>query len=231
MKRKSIVATLAVLPTVFVPLEAATITATFEGALFSNSVTRIIADGPTYGLPGGSTNVGASLFRFSTVNGSFYAYCIEPQQGVGSATFTLDPSFALVPGNIHPTTTLTAAKIADLKLLFGQVANPFSPALGRYVQAALQVGIWEIVRETASSYDITTGNVRFTAASDPSILTLAQGYLNNVNNDIGTPMNNIIGLYNSTFQDVVTQTPEPGMMALVGIGLIWVGLRRRPSAH
>lgn len=229
MKRKTIVTTLAFLPIALLPIEAATITATFDTVLFNNTVTRTIADGPTYGLPGGPTTVTASLFHFNTSDGGFYAYCIEPQQGAGSGTFTLDPTFSLVPGNIHPTTTLTPAKIASLKLLMGQVVNPFSPTLDQYVQAALQVGIWEIVRETASSYQVATGNVSFSAASNASILTIAQGFLNNVNNNVGTPNNGIMGLYNSAVQDVVTNSPEPGTWVMLGLGLIAVGLRGRKA--
>ncbi|MBS1825019.1 MAG: PEP-CTERM sorting domain-containing protein [Acidobacteria bacterium] len=229
MKRKSIVTTLAFLPFAAVFSEAATITATYDGVLYNNTVTRTILDGPTYGLPGGPANLTVSLFHFNTSDGGFYAYCIEPQQGVGNGTFTLDPTFSLVPGNIHPSTTLTPAKIASLKLLFGQVVNPFSPTLDQYVQAALQVGIWEIVRETASSYQVASGNVSFSAASNASILTIAQGFLNNVNNNVGTPNDGIMGLYNSTVQDVVTNTPEPETWLLLGMGLIAVGLWGRKA--
>ena len=227
MNRISIVTTLAFLPIAVVSSDAATITATFDTVLFNNTVTRTIADGPTYGLPGTATTVTASLFHFNTSNGGFYAYCIEPQQSAGNGTFTLDYSFSLVPGNIHPTTTLTPAKIASLKLLLGQVANPFLPTLDQYVQAAFQAGIWEIVRETAATYNVSSGNVSFSAASNASILTIAQGFLDNVNNNIGTPNNGIVGLYNSTVQDVVTNTPEPATMMLFGLGLCWIGLRGR----
>lgn len=227
MKRLARIASaFAALCTGLAPVEAATITATFDGSLFGNTITRTIVDGPSYGLPGGPTNLTVSLFHFTTSSGGFYAYCIEPQQGVGSGTFTLDPTFALVPGNISPT-TLTPAKIASLKLFLGQVSNPFSPTLDQYIQAAMQVGIWEIVRETASTYNVASGNVTFTGGSHASILTLAQGYLDNVNNNIGTPNHAIMGLYNSTLQDVVTNTPEPGTMLLLGLGFIGLGLAGR----
>ncbi len=206
-------------------LQGSTINLTYVGGVNNNSVTRTITNGPTYGLPGGATNVGVTLMRFTSGGIDYYAYCVEAQQGAGSGTFTYDPTFSLVPGNIKPT-NLTSQKIEDLYWLFGQVSNPFSPTLNETTMAAMQMSIWEITRETAANYDVLSGNVFFTG-SNSAYLTAAQNLLNNVTNRVGAPNRRIVALYSADRQDLIVSMPEPGSWAMMGSALLLVGWKMR----
>ena len=209
--------------------QASTITASFNGPVNWTSVTRTILDGPTYGLSGGPAQVFATLLSYTGPEGTFYTYCIEPQQGAGTGTFTIDPDLLLVPGNIHPTTTLTAAKVSQIHLLFGQAPDPFDPGLSAATQAAFQIALWEIVRETSATLDISSGNVIFSGSSDPLALTLAQSFLDNVSNGVGVPYGGLWGLYNADVQDMITHNPEPATWVMISMACLAAALAPKRS--
>ena len=99
---------------------------------------------------------------------------------------------------------------------------------------ALQIAIWEIVREGASNpLNVASGDIFFSGGSEAGMLTLAQSYLTAIDGT-GARAVGLFALNNDGRQDMLVQTaiPEPATWALMigGFGLAGVALRRRRSA-
>ncbi len=224
-----------------VNLRAATVIALFNGEITSESIDRYIGNDPTN--PSGWVTTTTGMFSFTRTGGTedggpsgdFNAFCIEPREFVsGGSTYTYDFSF-LSQGatNIGG---MGDAKAALIDELFGR----YYPVIGAPIDAehasALQIAIWEIVRETAPVLDVYSGNVSYENAADPAALALAETYVQSLD---GTgPM--AVGLYALTadgVQDVVVQetgsfqspAPEPVQFLTTGGVLIFLArlLRRR----
>jgi hypothetical protein len=207
-------------------LTAATIDIQLLSLVAGGGVTRTIVNGPLFGLSADPVTLQAGLLQYSD---GVLAYCLEPQQSTGPfnggfITYTLDPTMLNAPGNVGG---MTIAQAADVRRLLGSVPNPFSPSISSVQAAAMQVAIWEILRETASTYDVLTGNVFYVNESLPGIYSQANAWLAALN---AQAQRETIALTNPTVQDLIVDAPEPGAFALMGAAfLLFAGLRRRAS--
>lgn len=206
-------------------VHAGTIDLTLVGALHVDStVVRTI--NPSTTGPTTPTQVVASLLKFTGAGGDVLAYCVEAQQGVNSGTFTEDFTLQTVPGNIGG---LSAIQSDAIRLLFGQVPDAFSASLPAVTQAAVQIAIWEIARETSGAFDVAAGTVLFSNSTPSGALADAQSLLNAVALGTGPRDMLVHGLSNSRVQDLLVRTsvPEPGVVMLLGLGALAVVRRRR----
>ena len=96
--------------------------------------------------------------------------------------------------------------------------------------SAIQIAIWEIVRENSGSLNVSTGNVNFQNPADVAALALAQTYLSSLNGS-GPRLTNLYALTAVGAQDIVVQVnsplPEPVMLFTAGLGLIGIALTAR----
>lgn len=178
-------------------------------------------------------------FQFFTQPGSpayvplsFYSFCIEPLEVItpGGPTVAYElTSLASAPTNVPG--GMGATKAAFLNELFGRFYSDFSIAASPQLGAALQVAIWEIVREDSSNpFNLDAGLVQFSNFfNDPgSVVKSTAASMLAALNGAGPQVNNIFALTNVGAQDVLIQlTPEPSTFLLLGSALTFLGFRRR----
>jgi hypothetical protein len=215
-------------------LQASTIIASFNGELTSETIQRDVGDGA------GFLDTTTGMFSFTrnggtqtgAPNGTFFAFCIEPREFVSPGTNytydfnTLDQGATNIGG-------MGFAKADLIRELFGRNYPVIGATIDAEQASALQIAIWEIVRENSSTLDVGTGNVRFRYPGDAGALTLAQTYLSALTGN-GPKDNNLYALTNFGAQDMLVQVPapEPVMLGTTGLGLIGLALmlRRRYPA-
>jgi hypothetical protein len=225
--------------------QAATIIALFNGEQTSDAIQRFIVNDPTN--PGWvDTTTGEFSFtrtggtEIGALSGTFFAFCIEPREFVSQGTtYTYDFSY-LEQGTTN-IGGMGAAKADLLRELFGRYYPDFSVTLDAEHASALQIAIWEIVRETSGTLSVSSGNISFRNPADAPALALAQTYLSSLDGT-GPKLTNLYALDNVGAQDVIVQVtgslqtfqapaPEPATLATMGVALIAISLmlrRRRP---
>jgi len=167
-----------------------------------------------------------------SVAGSFQAYCIEPAQpnaltSYGAQTYTV--------GSFTGT---------QATLLQGLYSSTFGSLHTANDQAAFQLAVWEITRETTGTLSVSLNSGDFylkPANSSAGALqtastleSIANSYLSAAQNYQGASMYTLSKLTNATYQDLVFATPtaavpEPETYALLlaGMGVVGLMARRR----
>ncbi len=180
---------------------------------------------------------GSELFRIigNGIGAQFYAFCIEPRQFIDNSSIAYD----LVPLSSGTTNIggMGATKADQITELFGRYAPNLNAPMTSLKATALQIAIWEIVRETpGDALDVTSGNIYFTTPESPSgAIALAQTYVQSIDGT-GPRAIGLMALDNGIFgdpstsagtQDLLVQTPEPTTLAVLGFGLTaLIGARR-----
>ena len=215
-------------------LQANTVIVTFNGEQTSEAIQRDVGDGA------GFVDTTTGMFSFTRTGGTepgaptgtFFAFCIEPREFV-----TTGDSYVYDFSDLSQGATniggMGAAKADLLDELFGR----YYPVIGAPIDAmhasAMQIAIWEIVRENSGTLNVSTGNVVFRNPADPAALTLAQTYLSSLDGT-GPRAYGLYALTEVGAQDVVFQeTPEPVELLSTGVALISLALmfRRRVAAR
>lgn len=155
-------------------------------------------------------------------NSSFETYCVDLTQfAPGGMTTSLD-GYTLVGS----TAQVTSGKLTDINKLY-TVGSAWA-STNASTAAAFQSAIWEIVYETAGSYDLGNGNMKFGVAGSNSALATDLAFANGLFTGLGS-VNALYSsqvLYSRSAQDflVMTPVPEPEGYALAFAGLACVGL-------
>jgi len=189
-------------------------------------------------VPGLGNSFQAFSFEFQTVNetGTFNFW-----DDLTDAPTAEDDDIILGFSDVD----LSDQKVTDLRRLFG---NHYSSVIGATSNAeiwyaAFQVAIWEIVYENEKSgsgheYDIYEGDVFFMTSfvnANKGLMSLAEGFLEDVNDGTGPLMQNLAALVSMDNQDmlvVVVPTPTASLAgAALLAGLLTVHRIRRRRAR
>jgi len=160
---------------------------------------------------------------YSGAQGEFMSFCTELGEHV---SYGSNYCYDINPLHMAPSSLggMGMGKAALVRELFGRY---YSPAFGSVLSAdratAMQLSIWEIVFENGGSLDLTAGNAQFTN-DNGAALVLAQAYLASLD---GTgPMHQGLSVMVANgVQDHII--PAPSVMALMGMGVMVAGRRRR----
>lgn len=240
---------------------ADTITATHTGAAYGsvNMNWNLMGTNPTqsgqssvglFKMRLDEDNFGQILLPEPTGVGSyFHAFCIELTQTLTSPV--VYDVVELPEGRDPSPIQQDRASLVASVLGAANYINFGNTLPNAVTSAAIQVAIWEVVYEAlavepfTTAFDVRTGDAYFGSGQGgttvQSVLNLAQGYLDAIGT--ATPAENLFAL-NSTrtpgSQDLLVQIftagstepiPEPGTLALLGIGLLALGLMRRVATR
>ena len=210
------------LPTAAIPF---TVTAWAPAGGAGVSISK--TDAPTRDYNGS----GGGFVMTNTTPGSvdsFVSWCVDIFQYIPGST---PGEYSLDAGGL----TLNSASRNDLGRLatmFLSAATTSGAGSGNNA-AAFQLAIWEILYErNTPSYNLASGSF-FSNAALSAPHTIAQGWLNQVNNPSNSANTYSLNVYTSQgFQDQITfqNVPEPTTLGLLGIGLIGIGWARRRAA-
>lgn len=229
-------------------LPAATVIATNNSTTPSTTVQRRISDAGDTGF----VNLTVGQFQMTRTGGTateqilagpsggatFVGFCAEPKESLGSSvTYTLS--------TVESGSTLTGGmgteKANLVRELIGRHYPDYTSTLTAQTAGALQVALWEIVRETETAsggsllLSTSTGNVTFGTSATTGLVALAQSYLSSLTGSPTAPRaNNLRVLTVTGNQDVLVMlaaapVPEPATAAagLGALALVVAAYRRR----
>lgn len=151
----------------------------------------------------------------STIANTFNTYCVEITQHVSGGN---DYTYNVVSGAAHGYSPMQEALLGRLWWSY------FAGINSALESSAFQVAVWEIALD--GGLDFAGGGLTIDAPADT--LALAASYLASISNPSYAGGAEIISvLENGHAQDQLTVVPTPGSFALVGVGLIAAGRRRR----
>jgi hypothetical protein len=216
-RRKEMIKKVLVLATCMVFLMAGAVqaeTVTYFGVSPGETI-GIVA--PTIPYSGGAY---AGMYNFAISDGSglytgsYKGYCVEPAIASSSFTATI---IAVTEGSRYEAAAYLLGKYYDTT---STIANK---------AAQVQMAVWELVWDFGGTYNLANGTFQTSTYTSEvnALITEAVAALPGF-----TPSGYYVaqapaGAFGSAPQDFIFKTPEPGVLTLLGLGLVALGITRR----
>lgn len=207
---------------------ADTINAQFTGVTPGQNVS-IRYDGDNMNTRAGVFNFLRSASNPGTLPGfapTFQGFCIDLTESVSNGHSYSWNTYSLANAPTSDAGAMGATRAARLGRLFASQYNGLATAANQsQAYAAFQIAVWEIVHD--SGLDLDHGNFKVTNAPSGTE-ALAQHWLNTLGSGQGWSLIAIDNVDNDCEgQQGYVLVPAPGAAALMGVGLVASGRRRR----
>jgi hypothetical protein len=195
------------------------------GAVQAETVTYFgVSPGETIGIVAptipSSGGAYAGMYNFAISDGSglytgsYKGYCVEPAIASSSFTATI---IAVTEGSRYEAAAYLLGKYYDTT---STIANK---------AAQVQMAVWELVWDFGGTYNLANGTFQTSTYTSEvnALITEAVAALPGF-----TPSGYYVaqapaGAFGSAPQDFIFKTPEPGVLTLLGLGLVALGITRR----
>jgi hypothetical protein len=238
MNLRRIALTVAAAGAMMTAAQAGTVDVEFTGTGLGRSV-RTHLDGHTQNVFAGQLRHAFSdgTEQCSELDGEYLTFCTELVQYV---TPYESPYECLPLEAAPPTHAMGAVRAQALRDLYvfadGDQFATAGTSDNEDLAAAFQIAVWEIVYDydgTASSLDVTEGNLRVTRTDGNPLTPGVSGYLDSFFGGVGTgaALPELFAVTHDQYQDQLVMIPLPLPLAMGAVGLAAVVWRRRALAR
>jgi hypothetical protein len=199
-----------------------------------NGTVNVASEGVSEGAAIGRINL-HGLRSDTNAIGDLAVFCVDVKDWLGNGVFVEKPLSYFTQGTGGAQVLYSATQIHDMfkYLVYAQqqgITNPLT-------SAATQLGIWEILNESGTSWNLTSGNFTASLWSGPDAVSLANNWLGNFQqtSTAGYQLHMLDPGHGNQLQAFTTQgpnVPEPATwgMIVVGFGMLGTAMRRRGKA-